>query len=169
MEQKLSDTLVKAIDRSNPMMQNLQLASRFNKLIDESGGDLEDNHEIEITENGEIEIIPAEGKDGMKKVTATVNVSSGGGEPLYCWCVYSKAFPQGAYIYTNYDKTPDASAFLLSKRINNIGEQVRIQQEYDAETLFEKTSDTEFTTTNHGSSSDFSYERDTNGDFTSWS
>ena len=38
MEQKLSDTLVKAIDRSNPMMQNLQLASRFNKLIDESGG-----------------------------------------------------------------------------------------------------------------------------------
>ena len=38
MEQKLSDTLVKAIDRSNPMMQNLQLASRFNKLIDEGSG-----------------------------------------------------------------------------------------------------------------------------------
>ena len=38
MEQKLSDTLVKAIDRSNPMMQNLQLASRFNKLIEEGGG-----------------------------------------------------------------------------------------------------------------------------------
>lgn len=75
MEQKLSDTLVKAIDRSNPMMQNLQLASRFNKLIDEGGGDLEDNHEIEITENGKIEIVPIEGKDGMKKVTATVNVT----------------------------------------------------------------------------------------------
>lgn len=38
MEQKLSDTLVKAIDRSNPMMQNLQLASRFNKLIEQGGG-----------------------------------------------------------------------------------------------------------------------------------
>lgn len=38
MEQKLSDTLVKAIDRSNPMMQNLQLASRFNKLVEEGSG-----------------------------------------------------------------------------------------------------------------------------------
>ena len=38
MEQKLSDTLVKAIDRSNPMMQNLQLASRFNKIVEQSGG-----------------------------------------------------------------------------------------------------------------------------------
>lgn len=77
MEQKLSDTLVKAIDRSNPMMQNLQLASRFNKLIEQGGGggaNLEDNHKISITKNGEIEITPTEGKDGMKKVTATVNV-----------------------------------------------------------------------------------------------
>ena len=79
MEQKLSDTLVKAIDRSNPMMQNLQLASRFNKLIDEGGDvELEDNKEVSITENGEIEITPTEGKDGMKKVTANVNVPSGG-------------------------------------------------------------------------------------------
>ena len=77
MEQKLSDTLVKAIDRSNPMMQNLQLASRFNKLVEEGGGaDLEDNHEIEITENGTVEITPTEGKNGMKKVTATVNVAT---------------------------------------------------------------------------------------------
>lgn len=81
MEQKLSDTLVKAIDRSNPMMQNLQLASRFNKLVEEGGGsaDLEDNKEVTITKNGEIEITPTEGKDGMKKVTATVNVARGGG------------------------------------------------------------------------------------------
>ena len=42
MEQKLSDTLVKAIDRSNPMMQNLQLASRFNKLVEQGGGGGED-------------------------------------------------------------------------------------------------------------------------------
>ena len=38
MEQKLSDTLVKAIDRSNPMMQNLQLASRFTQLVEQGGG-----------------------------------------------------------------------------------------------------------------------------------
>lgn len=80
MEQKLSDTLVKAIDRSNPFMQNLQLASRFNKLVEQSGGaDLEDNKEIKITENGTVEITPTEGKDGMKKVTANVNVPTSGG------------------------------------------------------------------------------------------
>ena len=81
MEQKLSDTLVKAIDRSNPMMQNLQLASRFNKLVEQGGGggaDLEDNKKISITSNGIVEITPTEGKDGMKKVTANVNIGSGG-------------------------------------------------------------------------------------------
>ena len=95
MEQKLSDTLVKAIDRSNPMMQNLQLASRFNKLVEQGGGgesvDLEDNKEISITENGTVEITPTGGKDGMKKVTATVNVSSGGGgeDKLLCYYIYT--------------------------------------------------------------------------------
>lgn len=79
MEQKLSNTLVKVIDRSNPMMQNLQLASRFNKLVEQGGGgggsaNLEDNKKISITKNGKIEITPTGGKDGMKKVTATVNV-----------------------------------------------------------------------------------------------
>lgn len=39
-----------------------------------SGADLENNHEVSITENGEIKITPSAGKDGMKKVTATVNV-----------------------------------------------------------------------------------------------
>lgn len=80
MAQKLSDTLVKAIDRSNPMMQNLQLASRFNELVEQGGGgggaNLENNRKITITENGTVEITPAGGKDGMKKVTATVNVPS---------------------------------------------------------------------------------------------
>ena len=96
MEQKLSDTLVKAIYRSNPMMQNLQLASRFNKLVEQGGGggggaDLEDNKKISITENGTVEITPTEGKDGMKKVTATVNVSSGGGgeDKLLCYYIYT--------------------------------------------------------------------------------
>lgn len=80
MEQKLSDTLVKAIDRSNPFMQNLQLASRFNELVEQGGGgvDFEDNKNVSITTNGIVEIIPTEGKDGMKKVTANVNVGGGG-------------------------------------------------------------------------------------------
>ena len=101
MEQKLSDTLVKAIDRSNPFMQNLQLASRFNKLVEESGADLEDNHEVSITSNGTVEITPAEGKDGMKKVTATVNVAGGGLVTPWCYklntynsdriCVFDKS------------------------------------------------------------------------------
>ncbi len=82
MEQKLSDTLVKAIDRSNPMMQNLQLASRFNKLVEQSV-DLEDNKEVSITENGTVEITPTEGKDGMKKVTANVNVPSGATDLIF--------------------------------------------------------------------------------------
>ena len=81
MEQKLSDTLVKAIDRLNPFMQNLQLASRFNKLVEQGGGggaNLEDNKEVSITTNGIIEITPTKGKDGMKKVTANINVGGGG-------------------------------------------------------------------------------------------
>lgn len=83
MEQKLSDTLVKAIDRSNPMMQNLQLASRFNKLVEQSGGvNLEDNKEVSITSNGTVEIVPTEGKDGMEKVTVNVDVPSVVAEPL---------------------------------------------------------------------------------------
>lgn len=41
---------------------------------EEGDADLEDNKEVSITENGEIEITPTEGKDGMKKVTANVAV-----------------------------------------------------------------------------------------------
>ena len=107
MEQKLSDTLVKAIDGSNPMMQNLQLASRFNKLVEQGGGgggaDLEDNKEISITENGTVEITPTEGKDGMKKVTATVNVpTSSGSVTLYAW--YSEA--DRTYVHMNIGVSP---------------------------------------------------------------
>lgn len=36
---------------------------------------LEGNKEVTITENGTVEITPSEGKDAMKKVTATVNVA----------------------------------------------------------------------------------------------
>lgn len=75
MEQKLSDTLVKAIDRSNPMMQNLQLASRFNKLVEEGGGSANLTAK-EITAqmirdavaNGQA-ITPPEGYDGFSETT----------------------------------------------------------------------------------------------------
>ena len=55
-----------------------------------SGGSdvkLQNNKEVSITENGEIEITPDEGYDGMKKITATVNVSGGGSDDLqlYYW------------------------------------------------------------------------------------
>ena len=48
------------------------------------GADLENNKQVSITENGTVEITPSAGKDGMKKVTATVNVA-GGGITLYAW------------------------------------------------------------------------------------
>jgi hypothetical protein len=38
--------------------------------------ELETNKEVTITENGTIAITPSSGKDAMKKVTATVNVST---------------------------------------------------------------------------------------------
>jgi len=88
MEQKLSDTLVKAIDRSNPMMQNLQLASRFNALVDSQSGDLEDNKEatIDVSDYTDpVEITPTEGKDGMKKVTVTLSNIPQAGATLYAW------------------------------------------------------------------------------------
>ena len=89
MEQKLSDTLVKAIDRSNPMMQNLQLASRFNKLIDESSDvELENNKEATIDVSSytdSVEITPTSGKDGMKKVTVSLSNIPQAGATLYAW------------------------------------------------------------------------------------
>ena len=69
MEQKLSDTLVKAIDRSNPFMQNLQLASRFNKLVDEGGSVTAEA--LNVTENG-VYTAPS----GKAYSPVTVNVPS---------------------------------------------------------------------------------------------
>lgn len=76
MAQKLSDTLVKVIDRSNPMMQNLQLAHKYNKLAETGGSvDLEENKEVSLS-GGVTEIVPSAGNDGMKKVTATVKLET---------------------------------------------------------------------------------------------
>lgn len=76
MAQKLSDTLVKVIDRSNPMMQNLQLAKRYNELAETGGSvNLEENKKVTL-KGGTTEIIPSAGNDGMKKVTATVKLET---------------------------------------------------------------------------------------------
>ena len=102
MEQKLSDTLVKVVDRSNPLMQNLQLAARFNKLIDESGADLEDNKAATIDVSAytdPVEVTPTEGKDGMKKATITLSNIPQAGATLYAW--YDDT--DGAIIYTKVE------------------------------------------------------------------
>lgn len=127
MEQKLSDTLVKTIDRSNPMMQNLQLASRFNKLVEQGGGggaDLEDNKEVSILANGIIEITPTDGKDGMKKVTANVNIGGSGVK-----FVVSKSYSSDTSNNSSF------SSFLLlqSLKANNIhdGDTITTMLNYD--------------------------------------
>ncbi len=74
MEQKLSDTLVKTIDRSNPMMQNLQLASRFNKLVEQGGGGII-AEPLAVTENG-VYTAPS----GKAYSPVTVNVPSVGSD-----------------------------------------------------------------------------------------
>jgi hypothetical protein len=45
-------------------------------------GEIEKNKTVTITENGTVTIKPSAGKDAMKKVTATINVSGGGGGSL---------------------------------------------------------------------------------------
>lgn len=54
-------------------------------------GEIEDNKAVTITENGEVEITPSEGKDAMKKVTATINIPIPGGN--YLWGVAPASSP----------------------------------------------------------------------------
>lgn len=110
METKLSDTLVKAIDRSNPFMQNLQLASRFNALVDSQGGDLEDNKEATIDASAytePVEITPTAGKDGMKKSTVTLSNIPQAGAKAYCWEV-KKGDNIEDYLYLDIDEVPES-------------------------------------------------------------
>lgn len=69
------DDLLKATGYDCP--EALQ-GKTFNQATEGSGGGavLENNKEVTITENGTTIITPSAGKDGMKKVTATVNVPS---------------------------------------------------------------------------------------------
>lgn len=71
--------------------------------IIEQGGSakLDNNKTVTITENGIVEITPTAGKDGMKKVTATVNVANES-TPFYAW-----ASGENNYYYT-LKETPSA-------------------------------------------------------------
>lgn len=73
-----------------------------------SGAELEDNKAVDITENGEIEITPSSGYDGMKKVTANINVSGSGATKLYAW--YNEGGSGCVYTTT---PTPDAGDIVI--------------------------------------------------------
>ena len=69
------DDLLKATGYDCP--EALQ-GKTFEEATEGGGGGavLENNKEVTITENGTTIVTPSAGKDGMKKVTATVNVPS---------------------------------------------------------------------------------------------
>lgn len=70
-----------------------------------AGANLEDNKEVEITENGVVEITPSSGYDGMKKVTATVNVSGGGGDVPTDWYLWGDN--ENYLYYLPFETAPD--------------------------------------------------------------
>ena len=110
-----------------------------------SGADLEDNKEVEITENGEIEITPSAGKDGMKKVSATVNVGGGGGgvSTLYAfvrdeYVYYSTTLDLGvgdkllAIDITGYDPANDITIASYDSSTNTATDEYDATYEYDS-------------------------------------
>lgn len=83
---------------------------------------LEDNKEVTITENGEVEITPSSGKDGMKKVTATVNVSGGGSNTLYGWIQESTIGYTITATPTTSNKLIYADNWIAVEDITEVGE-----------------------------------------------
>ena len=73
------------------------------------GADLENNKQVSITENGTVEITPSAGKDGMKKVTANVNVPSGGAI-AYAWDWREDYGGETGTSYFTFDTAPEDSA-----------------------------------------------------------
>ena len=110
-----------------------------------SGADLENNHEVTITENGVVEITPSEGKDGMKKVTATINVSGGGGDVPTEWYLWQD--DGGYYSYLSFETAPDT---LDSLKLIDVGD-TSVKADTEVKTFgvtdYTKNSDTEFTLT----------------------
>lgn len=100
--------------------------------VDENpgGADLENNHQATIdvsTYTESVEVTPTSGKDGMKKVTITLdNIPSGGVTTLYCW------YNNSDYCYTitetptTNDKAltlPDNSSIMQLEDIEGISEE----------------------------------------------
>lgn len=114
-----------------------------------SGADLENNKTVSITENGVVEITPSAGKNGMKKVTATVNVP-GKADKYFLWSYsasptsWTNVANTWASMCSNAGKTPLNGAagtafpsFLYIKGKDNtsnftIDEQITIYSSQDA-------------------------------------
>lgn len=105
------DDLLKATGYDCP--QSLQ-GKTFDQATEGGGAELEDNKTVSITENGVVEITPSEGKDGMKKVTATVNVS-GGANSKYCmWGNKKNAnVPDLGVYYSSFQGYLDVGVFII--------------------------------------------------------
>lgn len=77
--------------------------------------EVEDNKPVSISENGTVVINPTSGKDAMAKVTATVNVPSGGVNTLFAWV------SSGYYVYTTTaNPTTQDEAYVLDSEGTNI-------------------------------------------------
>lgn len=135
--------------------------------ISSGSADLENNHEIEITENGTVEITPAMGKYGMKKVTATVNVSGGGGAATaYGWNVVSTETPNLYYLSVDIAPTNITKARNMKRFSVMSSEQIRISSFPPLDT-YTRISDTEFEFYMEGGSV-VTYTRNSSKDFTLW-
>lgn len=84
----------------------------FGQATEGGGGGavLEDNKEVIITENGTTIITPSAGKDGMKEVTATVNVSGGGSEEIH-QIIVAGDLNQGTSMSFSFGSSWDNSSF----------------------------------------------------------
>lgn len=97
---------------------------------------LEDNKEVSITSNGEVEITPSTGKDGMKKVTATVNVSGGGSNTLYAWGEYGNEVYTTTATPTTANKAVYADSYMRVEDILEVGENTITVQDRDTLTRY---------------------------------
>ena len=141
-----------------------------------SGGslNLENNKEINITENGDIEITPNEGKDGMKKVTAHVNVSGGGGSgnfTAYAW-VNNGGFVE----YFDFDISPSSSGEFAGAYKLNIEANpstgypsgiISVQSTRAESSFYSRASDTQWGIV--GRETSVFYTRDSSKDLIAWS
>lgn len=141
------------------------------KTFDEAiSGDaeLEDNKEVNITSNGDIEITPTEGKEGMKKVTAHIAVESS--ITVYAWNCADTRHPQDTvYNYFNVSSAPADAAGLMSMS-GNFESGMRVEAAvYEGDT-YTKISDTSFSISWEEGQDTVTqtYTRDATKDFTLW-